>query len=123
MNQLYHHALTAAGVDVTYQVHSGGHDLPDFEDEFAAMFAWGLFDHPVVTAPQSWTNATVATSGQLWDVGYRFATAPTKVVEFQRSGDQLSISAAGSAVTITTAHGCAITTATPATVADLDRSC
>ncbi len=30
MNELYHHALVTAGVDVTYQVHRGGHDIPDF---------------------------------------------------------------------------------------------
>ena len=28
-----------------------------------------------------------ATNGQLWDLGYHFAKAPTKVVDFRRSGD------------------------------------
>jgi hypothetical protein len=115
MNVLFHQALTDAGVDVTYQVHSGGHDIPDFINEIRAMVQWGLFK-PVTADPASWTNDTVATSGQLWDIGYHFAQPPNQVVQFHRSGASLSISAAGSVVTITTAGGCAIQTATPATI-------
>jgi S-formylglutathione hydrolase FrmB len=115
MNVIYHHALTAAGVDVTYQVHSGGHDIPDFTNEIHAMLQWGLFK-PVTTDPSTWTNDTVATSGQLWDIGYRFAQPPSRVVQFRRVGSSLSISAAGSSVTLTTSGGCLIQTATPATI-------
>jgi S-formylglutathione hydrolase FrmB len=122
MNVLYHQALTAAGVDVTYQVHSGGHDIPDFVNEISAMLQWGLFK-PVTTDPSAWTNDTVATSGQLWDVSYQFDQPPSHVVTFHRSGATLSISAAGSAVTITTAGGCVIHTATPATIAVPTHSC
>jgi S-formylglutathione hydrolase FrmB len=116
MNQLYHAALTAAGVDVTYQVHSGGHDIPDFDNEIKAMLAWGLFQ-PVTDDSRSWVNDTVATSGQLWDIGYSFAQPPSQVVQFRQSGSSLSISAAGSAVTVTSSGGCAVNTPTPATVA------
>ena len=123
MNQLYHQALSAAGVDVTYQTHPGGHgSVMDFLDELKAMLAWGVFK-PVVTHPQSWVNDTVATSGQLWDVGYRFARPPSAVVQFRRSGSSLSIGAAGSAVTITTGGGCVIHTGTPATVRIARRGC
>ncbi len=115
MNVLYHQALTAAGVNVTYQVHSGGHDIPDFTNEISSMLQWGLFK-PVASDPSTWTNDTVATSGQLWDIGYRFVQPPNQVVQFQRSGSSLSISAAGSVVVITTAGGCVIQTATPATI-------
>jgi S-formylglutathione hydrolase FrmB len=115
MNRIYHSALVTTGVDVTYQVHSGGHDGPDFENEFKAMFAWGLFN-AVASNPASWTNDTVATSGQLWDIGYRFAQPPNRVVQFQRSGDILSIGAAGSNVTITTSDHCVMTTPTPITL-------
>ena len=66
--------------------------------------------------PTTWINQTVATSGQLWDIGYRFARPPIKVVELSRTLDQLKISDAGSAVTLTTSGGCVIHTATPATV-------
>ena len=79
------------------------------------MLAWGLFK-PVITDPSAWTNATVATQGQLWDIGYRFTHPPTALVRFRQSGNTLSISAAGSPVTLTTSGGCVIETATPATV-------
>jgi S-formylglutathione hydrolase FrmB len=115
MSQLYHQAEVAAGMHVTYQVHPGAHDVPDFLGEVRAMLKWGLFKQ-VVTDPASWTNMTVASSGQLWDFNYRFTNPPTQVVQFKQAGTTLSISAAGSALTITTANGCAIHTPTPATV-------
>jgi S-formylglutathione hydrolase FrmB len=122
MNLLYHQALTAAGVNVTYQVHSGGHDIPDFTNEISAMLQWGLFK-PVTTDPSAWTSDTVATSGQLWDIGYRFNRPPNRVVQVQRSGRSLSISTAGSDVTIVTAEGCVIETPTPATIDVPARRC
>ncbi|MHB8691232.1 MAG: alpha/beta hydrolase [Solirubrobacteraceae bacterium] len=122
MNQVFHRALAAAGVDVTYQVHTGGHDAPDGANELTAMLAWGLFK-PVLTHPQSWVNDTVATSGQLWDIGYSFAQPPNEVVQFRRIGSSLAIGAAGSAVAITTSGGCAIHTATPATVQVPQQTC
>ncbi len=122
MSQLYDQSLVAAGVDVTYQVQPGGHDDPHFRQELQAMRAWGLFK-PVVSHPTDWVNETVATSGQLWDIGYRFARPPSAVVQFRRSGSSLSISAAGSAVTVTTGGGCVIHTGTPATVRISQRGC
>ncbi|HWC35430.1 MAG TPA: alpha/beta hydrolase-fold protein [Mycobacteriales bacterium] len=121
MSQRYHRALVAAGVDVTWQPHTGGHDIPDFLAEVEALARWGLFK-PVVTHPRSWVNDTVATHGQLWDVGYRFARPPTSVVRFRRTGDRLSISSAGSGVTLTLVGGCSIHTRTPATVSIPPRS-
>lgn len=114
MSQRFHKAAVEAGVDITYQPHTGGHDIPDFLGEVEALVKWNPFA-PVITRPASWTNDTVATHGELWDIGYRFAQPPTKVVQFSRTLDQLSISDAGSAVTIK-AHGCTIRTATPATI-------
>jgi hypothetical protein len=115
MNEPYHSALVAAGVAFTYQVHPGIHADPDFLAEIKAMLRWGLFK-PVVTSPASWRNTTVATGGQLWDFNYRFTDPPSQVVQFTQSGTTLSISPAGSSVTITMANGCAIHAATPATV-------
>jgi len=115
MSQRYYKALKTAGVDVTYQVHAGGHDWPDFYRELAAYLAWDPFK-AVVTDPASWVNETVATSGQVWDIGYRFDQPPTQVVQFRRSGTTLSIGRAGSPVTITTSQGCVIHTGTPSTV-------
>ena len=121
MNRAYHAALAAAGVPSTYQVHLGGHDAPDFAPEIRAMLTWGLFK-PVVSDPSTWTNQTVATSGQLWDIGYRFATPPDAVVTFSQSGRSVSVSAAGSSVTLTTARGCTLHLGTPGTVT-LPRHC
>ena len=53
MSELYHQGLVTAGVDVTYSVHPGAHDLPDFSDEINAMLRWGLFK-PVPADPASW---------------------------------------------------------------------
>jgi S-formylglutathione hydrolase FrmB len=115
MNQNLQRALAAAGADVTYDAHPGGHDPPNFSAEIKAMFAWGLFK-PVVEHPHAWVNQTVATHGKLWDIRYRFAQPPGQVVTFRRTGRVLSISAAGSPVTLTTSAGCRLTTPTPATV-------
>ena len=114
MNIQYHAALVAAGVNVTYQVHPGIHDAPDFILELNALASWGLFK-PVVEHPSAWMNKTVATDGQLWDVAYRFDAPPTQVVQFTRSPGQLDVSAAGSAVTLTIGH-CTLHVATPATL-------
>ncbi len=122
MSQHFERALAAAGDDVTYQVQPGGHDDPHFRQELGAMLAWGLFK-PVVSSPAGWVDKTVATSGQLWDIGYRFAQPPSQVVQFRRVDNSLSISSAASAVTITTAGGCVIHAATPATVRVPMRSC
>ncbi len=122
MNQLYHRALSAARVDVTYQVHAGGHDLPDTINEFKAMLAWGLFK-PVVSRPAAWVNDTAATSGQLWDIRYRFAQPPNQVVQFRRAGNRLRISRAGSAVSITTSTKCVIRTVIPAVINLRNDSC
>lgn len=115
MSENYYPALVAAGVDVTYQVHLGVHGIADFLDEIDAMLEWGLFE-PVPTEPPVWENDTVATSGQLWDFNYRFAQPPNQIVTFRRSGSSLSISDAGSDVTITLGSGCALHTSTPATL-------
>jgi S-formylglutathione hydrolase FrmB len=115
MNRAYRTSLDGAGVNVTYQSHPGGHDIPNFRSELDAMLAWGPFK-PVVSHPRSWANETVATEGRLWDIAYRFATPPDAVVQFHRSDRSLSVSAAGSSVTLTTSRGCTITTPTPAAV-------
>jgi S-formylglutathione hydrolase FrmB len=111
----YAQALRAAGVDVTYRTHNGAHSWPNFRQELRAAIAWGLFA-PVEDDPTSWVNDTVATHGVLWGVGYRFAAGPDALVRFRRSGSVLTVSRAGSPVTLTLPGGCTVTTPTPATV-------
>jgi hypothetical protein len=85
-----------------------------------ALLAWGPFK-PVASSSAFWLNDTVATSGQVWDIGYRFAQPPSQVVQFQQFGTVLSISGSGSAVAITTSGGCTISSPTPARI-DLSAS-
>jgi S-formylglutathione hydrolase FrmB len=115
MNQQWSRALGAAGVDLTYRLGPGGHDAPDGAAAFRAMLAWDPFK-PVVTHPTSWVNDTVAAHGMLWDITYRFDQPPTEVVRFRRSARSLSITAAGSPVTIATRGDCLMHTSTPATI-------
>ncbi len=115
MNISYNEALAAAGIPETFEVHYGGHDIPNFLGELHAMLAWGVFK-PIVSDPASWTNQTVATHGQLWDISYTFAKPPTAVVTFTQVGRRLTVSAAGAPVAIATSKGCTLTVATPADV-------
>ena len=118
----YDAALKAAGIDITYQTHDGCHCWPDFQAELRSAIAWGPFQ-PVVEHPTSWVNDTVATHGQLWDIGYRFATHPNAVVRFTRMGSRLQISAAGTPVMLTTSGGCVLRVATPADVSVPWKTC
>jgi S-formylglutathione hydrolase FrmB len=122
MSDAYDAALKAAGIDVTYQTHDGCHCWPDFQAELRNAIAWGPFK-PVVEDPTDWVNDTVATHGQLWDIAYRFTSHPTAVVRFTRTGRRLSVSAAGTSVTLTTTRGCRLRMATPAVVRIPSRSC
>jgi S-formylglutathione hydrolase FrmB len=122
MSDDYYAALKAAGIDVTYQTHNGCHCWPDFQQELRSVIAWGPFK-PVVQQPQSWVNQTVATHGQIWDVGYRFAAHPNAVVRFAQTGSRLRISAAGTNVTLTTSGGCVLHEATPADLELPSKTC
>jgi S-formylglutathione hydrolase FrmB len=122
MSDAYDAALKEAGVDVTYQTHQGCHCWPDFQAELRSAIAWGPFK-PVVSDPENWVNETVATHGQLWDIGYRFTTHPTAVVRFTRTGSRLQISTAGTSVTLTTSGSCVLRLTTPASVQIPSKPC
>jgi hypothetical protein len=122
MSDAYTAALQGAGINVAYHTHHGCHCWPDFQDELRDVVAWGLFK-PVVEHPVNWINDTVGTHGQLWDITYAFAAHPTAVVHFARTGSRLAISAAGTAMTLTTAGGCVLRVARPATVTVPSRTC
>jgi S-formylglutathione hydrolase FrmB len=118
----YAPALSAAGVDFTYQTHGGIHDWANFRRELRDAIAWGLFK-PLDEHPTSWVNDTVATHGKLWEFSYRFDAPPDRVVRFRRAGGRLSISAAGSPVTLTTDGGCVFHVASPAVIDLPERAC
>ncbi|HEY1592321.1 MAG TPA: alpha/beta hydrolase-fold protein [Solirubrobacteraceae bacterium] len=122
MSDAYASALRRAGIDLVYHTHTGCHCWPDFQAELLDAIAWGPFK-PVVAQPVNWVNDTVATHGQLWDVGYSFVKHPTAVVRFTRTGNRLRIGAAGSPVTVTTSRGCVVHAPTPADLRIPSRSC
>lgn len=122
MSEGYAGALRRAGIDVTYSPREGGHDWPTFRKELQDAIAWGLFE-PVPERPASWVFDTVATRGPLWDLAFRFDAPPDRLVRFARRGRSLRVGAAGSAVTLTTAGGCELRAATPATLVLPDRPC
>jgi len=122
MSDAYASALRDARIDFVYHTHHGCHCWPDFQAELRDAIAWGPFK-PVIAHPVNWSNETVATHGQLWDIGYRFTSHPTAVVRFIRTGSQLQISAAGTSVTLTTSRGCVLHVATPADVRIPLRTC
>jgi S-formylglutathione hydrolase FrmB len=115
MSESYAAALRRTGVDLTYDSHPGNHDWNNFRAEFRAAVSWGLFE-PVAERPAQWTYDTVATRGPLWDLAFRFDAPPDRMVRFARSGDRLTVGAAGSAVTVTTAGGCELRLGTPGAV-------
>ncbi len=108
----YAKALEEAGVDVTYSTRDGMHDFANFRPQLRDAIAWDLFA-PVDEHPQAWVNDTVATSGQLWEFGYRFDSAPDRIVRFTRTPGHLHVSGADSPVTISLGHGCEFRFATP----------
>ncbi|WP_354698087.1 hypothetical protein DSM112329_03751 [Paraconexibacter sp. AEG42_29] len=108
----YAAALTAAGVDLTYQVQEGIHDWANFRRELRDAIAWDMFA-PAEEAPSAWVNDTVATHGELWGFRYRFDAPPDRIVRFRRTGSRLAVSTAGAAVTVTTPSGCVRRVPTP----------
>ncbi len=121
MSDNYAAALREANVDLTYEVHPGRHDWANHRRQIAAAIEWGLFEK-VPERPTSWVNDTVAQDGKLWQFGYSFETPPDQIVHFERNGNTLSVSAAGSPVTITTRR-CEIRLETPGELRVPKRRC
>ena len=115
MSNNYAAALRRAGVDLTYLARPGYHDWRFFRQQLRDAIAWRLFE-PVAERPRTWVNDTVATHGDVWGFDYRFDAPPDRVVRFERAGRRLTVSAAGSPVTLTTDDGCVLHVATPAEI-------
>jgi S-formylglutathione hydrolase FrmB len=82
-------AARAAGADVTAVTTCGVHTFGVWDRAFAAARAWGFFK-PVHDRPRSWTYRTIATSGEMWGLRFRFAKPPKIVAKFKRSGRRLT---------------------------------
>jgi S-formylglutathione hydrolase FrmB len=97
-------AIGAAGADVTAVTTCGVHTSGVWDRAFGAARAWGFFK-PVAERPHRWAYRTVATSGEMWGLRFRFAAPPSEVAEFERSGRTLTATGTGE-VRIRGRQGC-----------------
>lgn len=81
-------ATRAAGADVTTETTCGVHTFGVWDRAIPAAKAWGFF-RPVAKRPRAWTYRTIATSGNMWGLGFRFRKPPQAVVNFERRGKTL----------------------------------
>lgn len=91
---LFAHTARTAGADVTSKTTCGVHTFGVWDRAFVAARAWGFFE-PVAEQPQDWEYRTVASEGEMWSLDYEFATPPTTVATFTRSGNVLSADGSG----------------------------
>jgi S-formylglutathione hydrolase FrmB len=104
-------AALAAGADVTEVTTCGVHTGGVWNRAFRAARSWGFFGS-VPDRPRSWGYRTVATSGQMWGLRFRFAAPPSEIAEFERSGRRLSATGSGK-VRIRGRKGCRFTGSLP----------
>jgi diacylglycerol O-acyltransferase / trehalose O-mycolyltransferase / mycolyltransferase Ag85 len=104
-------AVRAAGADVTAVTTCGVHTFGVWDRAFARARAWGFFKR-VPERPRSWTYRTVATTGEMWGLRFRFAKPPTAVARFERSGARLAATGRGR-VEIHGGRGCHLSARLP----------
>ena len=103
--------VRAAGADVTAVTTCGVHTFGVWDRAFVAARKWGFF-RPVPESPRRWSYRTVATRGEMWGLRFRFATPPSKVAAFKRSGRTLSAKGGGK-VAIGGPRGCRLSVRLP----------
>ena len=108
---LFAHTARNAGVDVTARTTCGVHTFGVFDRAFTAARAWGFFE-PVPDHPQDWEYRTIATEGEMWSLDYEFASPPSTVATFTRTGDTLSATGSGE-VEISGPGNCRLTATLP----------
>jgi S-formylglutathione hydrolase FrmB len=101
----------ATGVRVTYHRHQGIHDWRYWRQDLQHAIAWGLFARPP-RAHGQWIYRTVAQTGRMWSLGFRFQRPPPVVETFARSGDTLAADGSGT-VTLRPPGGCTRTLEVP----------
>jgi S-formylglutathione hydrolase FrmB len=106
-------ALRKAGARTTYTVTLGTHDWPYWRDDLMAAIKRGLFGD-VPDDRTHWALTTVSRAGDAWGLRFSFATPPTSLVRFRRSGQHLHIEGSAGAVTIEDPGGCRLTAPVPA---------
>ncbi|MEJ7784215.1 MAG: alpha/beta hydrolase family protein [Solirubrobacteraceae bacterium] len=110
-NEEFAAALREAGVELDYRPGLGVHDWPYWRRYLKQAIEWGLFRDDVVQSPSRWTYSTIATSGRMWGLRFRFAAPPEAVARFERDGVVLRGEGVG---TVTLARqGCSFTADLP----------
>lgn len=104
-------AATLAGLDITYRPRNGVHNMSYWREHFQAARAWNFFG-PVADSSRDWTYQTVARTGVMWGLRFRFAAAPVTLETFRFRGGMLSGDGTGS-VTIETPEGCQFSATLP----------
>jgi S-formylglutathione hydrolase FrmB len=97
-------AARAAGADVTYRPRQGIHDWPYWRQHLADALAWGFFA-PVPNQPRSWSYETVAQTGNMWGIGFRFSAPPETLERLSLDGRVMKLSGSG-LVLLRTPSGC-----------------
>ena len=96
-------AARKAGVDVEWQPRAGVHDWPYWKEHLAAALRWDFFK-PVRNHPLNWRFSTVQRWSTAWGLKFFFPKAPDALATFERDGDVLRGTGAGT-VRIRSAHG------------------
>jgi S-formylglutathione hydrolase FrmB len=104
-------AARAAGAAVTAVTTCGVHTFGVWDRAFTAARTWGFFKQ-VPERPRSWVYRTVATTGEMWGLRFRFARPPSGVARFKRSGQTLAATGSGT-VQIRGGQGCRFTSRLP----------
>ena len=97
-------AARGAGADVTAQSTCGSHTFGVWDRAWPEVREWGFFE-PVPEDPWRWTYETVATTGEVWGLRFRFAEPPASVVTMRRVGSRLTVSGHGQ-LELTGSGGC-----------------
>ncbi len=104
-------SLRDVGADVTARSTCGVHTFGVWDRAIPAAREWGFFDE-VPQAPEQWIYRTVATSGEMWGLRFRFTAPPATVVRFERTGEVLTGVGRGGVV-ITGPPGCELRATLP----------
>jgi S-formylglutathione hydrolase FrmB len=104
-------AARAAGADVTAVTSCGVHTFEIWDRAIPAAIEWGFFED-VPEDPDTWVHRTIATTGEMWGLRFRFAAPPATVAQFERSGDRLVGSGTGDVV-ISGPDGCELRVTLP----------
>ena len=87
-------AARGDGAEVTEVPGCGAHTWETFHRAVRGALDWGFF-RPVTEKPKNWSYETIATSGEMWGLNFRFHSPPDSIAGFERKGRSLSATGTG----------------------------